>query len=65
MESNTSTLRCDGCGDATVRMPEWPHDDAEIFCTGCGEPVGTIKGLRELLTAAISDEPADFADNDN
>jgi hypothetical protein len=46
-------------------MPEWPHDDAEIFCTGCGEPVGTIKGLRELLTAAISDEPADFADNDN
>ncbi|HEV7258818.1 MAG TPA: hypothetical protein VGN82_13650 [Bosea sp. (in: a-proteobacteria)] len=65
MASDTNSIRCDGCGDATIRMPEWTHDDSEIFCSGCGEPLGTIKSLRERVEAAVSDEPDTFADNDN
>ena len=49
----------------SIRWPEPPHDDAEIVCPGCGESLGTVRQLRELLVAALSDEPSVLSDNDN
>jgi hypothetical protein len=65
MESDANALRCDACSDASIQMPGWTHDGTELVCSACGARLGTIKSLRERLTAAVSDEPDAFADNDN
>lgn len=58
-------IRCSGCEGLSIQLPEWPHDDAEVVCPGCGENLGTVGELRALLTAALADEPNVLSDNDN
>lgn len=65
MVEKTKIMRCDRCGEASINMPKWPHDDAEVFCSGCGNDLGTVRHLRELLEAALMDEPVHYSDNDN
>jgi hypothetical protein len=65
MVAGSRLIRCGDSEGISIRLPEWPHDDAEVFCPGCGESLGTIGQLRELLVAALADESNSFSDNDN
>lgn len=65
MVAGSRLIRCGDCEGISIRLPEWPRDDDEVFCPGCGQSLGTIGQLRELLVAALSDEPDSFSDNDN
>lgn len=65
MKTSTNAIRCEDCGMTSISLPNWSHDDAEMFCGGCGESLGTIRHLRELLEAALRDETDHYSDNDN
>jgi len=65
MASTAKPTRCEDCGDASLRIPDWIHDDAEIACSDCGRTFGTVRRLRELLEAALGDDPHRYADNDD
>lgn len=65
MIAGSNIIRCADCEESPIQFPEQLHDDAEVFCLGCGESLGTIHQLRDLLLAALSGETNALGDNDN
>lgn len=56
---------CGDCETTSIQLPEWSHDDVEIFCPDCGGSLGTIGQLRDILLAALAGDPDALSDNDN
>lgn len=46
-------LGCDNCGALAAEIPEWTDEETLITCTQCGEPVGSIGEIRQILEAAL------------
>ncbi len=65
MVAGSRVIRCGDCEGVSIRLPEPLHDEAEIVCPACGESLGTVKQIGELLAAALSDDPNALSDNDN
>lgn len=54
--SEHSEVLCGGCEGLSDRLLCLAYDDAKVWCSTCGEEVGTIEKLSELLIAALEEE---------
>ena len=63
-DTRSPDFACDGCGAATIEIPEWTDDQTVLNCQECGKPIGKIRLLLAVLQAASVDNENEPPDDD-
>ncbi len=55
LETISLAVGCSCCGGGQIEFRSEPRDDAPVFCSDCGAPLGDWAEVKEQARAAMAD----------